>query len=103
MTYLPISTGLLPKYIKEGMMRFVTGQYAPLMDSGAMLGYVYDGNVVEARFDIDRSVRTHAIKLKLLAPAQLIRSQILKDMPVDETRHSLEKRIFKIYHLFLGV
>jgi len=91
------------KYIKEGMMRFVTGQYAPFMEAGAMLGYVYDGNTVEARTDIDRFVQSHAVTLRLLTPEKLSRSQILKDMPVDETLHSLETRIFTIYHVFLAV
>lgn len=91
------------KYIKEGMMRFVSGQYAPFMEAGAMLGYVYDGNTVEARSDIDRSLQNHAVKLRLLAPQKLSRSQILEDMPVDETLHSLETRIFTIYHVFLAV
>jgi len=91
------------KYINEGMMRFVAGQYAPFMETGAMLGYVYDGNTDEARSDIDRSVQSHALKLRLLAPEKLSRSQILKDMPVDETRHALEKCMFTIYHVFLAV
>ncbi len=91
------------KYIREGMMRFVIGQYAPFMKAGAMLGYIYDGNTVEARSDIDRSVQSHAVKLRLLTPEKLSRSQILKDMPVDETLHSLETRIFTIYHVFLAV
>ncbi len=97
-----LETGI-DKYIKEGMMRFITGQYAPFMEAGAMLGYVYDGNTVEARSDIDRYVQSYAVKLRLLTPEKLSRSQILKDMPVDETHHSLEKRMFTIYHVFLGV
>ncbi|MBI9082185.1 MAG: hypothetical protein JEZ11_01225 [Desulfobacterales bacterium] len=36
-------------YVNEGMMRFITGQYAPLMKSGAMLGYVFDGDTGMAR------------------------------------------------------
>ena len=42
------------EYVEEGMMRFVTGQYAPFMQAGAMLGYVYDGKKEKARVDIGR-------------------------------------------------
>lgn len=31
------------EYVKNGMMRFIKGRYAPLMENGAMLGYVFDG------------------------------------------------------------
>lgn len=37
------------EYVKEGMMRFVKGQYAPFMRTGAMLGYVFDGDKTKAR------------------------------------------------------
>nr|VFK31406.1 MAG: hypothetical protein BECKMB1821G_GA0114241_10838 [Candidatus Kentron sp. MB]VFK34731.1 MAG: hypothetical protein BECKMB1821I_GA0114274_10825 [Candidatus Kentron sp. MB]VFK76911.1 MAG: hypothetical protein BECKMB1821H_GA0114242_10835 [Candidatus Kentron sp. MB] len=30
---------------KDGMMCFVTGKFAPFMRSGAMLGYVFDGDI----------------------------------------------------------
>ena len=35
-------------YVNNGMMRFVTGQYAPLTKTGAMLGYVYDRDTKNA-------------------------------------------------------
>lgn len=34
---------------EEGMMRFVTGKYAPYQQSSAMLGYVYDIDLAEAQ------------------------------------------------------
>lgn len=89
-------------YVVNGMMRFVTGQYAPLMEAGAMLGYVYDGKTDEARIDIDKSIQ-RAHDLKLSAPTKLIKSGILPKNPVDETIHELEKRVFTIYHVFLAV
>jgi len=36
------------EYVLAGMMRFVNGQYAPHMEAGAMLGYVFDGKIDKA-------------------------------------------------------
>ena len=91
------------EYVKDGMMRFITGQYAPFMQAGAMLGYVYDGEIEKARADIDRQVQEKAKKLKLTEPKRLAPSLILPDQSIDETNHNLEKRSFTIFHLFLDV
>lgn len=91
------------EYVKNGMMRFITGQYAPFMRAGAMLGYVYDGETENARTDIDRQVQKKAKKLKLKEPKKLAPSPILPDLPIDETNHDLDRRSFTIFHLFLGV
>ena len=91
------------EYVIEGMMRFITGQYAPFMQAGAMLGYVYDGETESARVDIDRQIQKRAKELKLKEPKRLAPSPILPDQPIDETNHDLEKRSFTIFHLFLDV
>jgi len=91
------------EYVNNGMMRFVTGQYAPFMETGAMLGYVFDGETGKARSGIDGYVQKKAKELKLKPPRRLLRSQILSDMPIDETRHGLRKRSFTIYHILLAV
>jgi hypothetical protein len=75
-------------------MRFVTGQYAPFMEAGAMLGYVFDGETDKARSGVDRYVKSKAKELKLKSPKRLMRSQILPNKPIDETRHDLGKRSF---------
>ncbi|MEN8262667.1 MAG: hypothetical protein ABFR82_04330 [Nitrospirota bacterium] len=90
-------------YVLHGMMRFVTGQYAPFMEAGAMLGYVYDGKTDEARVNIDIAIEKRAHDLKLIEAHKLSRSGILPKKLVDETTHELEKRIFAIYHVFLVV
>ncbi len=91
------------KYVNDGMMRFVSGQYSPFMKEGAMLGYVFDGKIDKVRTGIDRYVKNHAEKLKLMKPKRFVRSKILPDEPVDETLHDLENRYFTIYHIFLSV
>lgn len=91
------------KYVNNGMMRFVTGQYAPFMEAGAMLGYVFDGRTNLARSAVNKYIKSKAKELRLKFPKRLMRSNILQDMPLDETRHDLRKRVFAIYHIFLSV
>ena len=91
------------KYVMDGMMRFVTGQYAPLMKAGSMLGYVFDGNTDKARANIDKAIQNKAPELKLKGTKHLVQSKILSNNPVDETIHELEKGFFAIYHVFLAV
>jgi hypothetical protein len=89
--------------VKDGMMRFVTGQYAPLMETSAMLGYVFDGEIDKARSGLDKYILGKAKELKLKPPERLVRSPILQDKPIDETCHDFKMRLFTIYHIFLGV
>lgn len=91
------------EYVKDGMMRFITCQYAPFMQAGAMLGYIYDGETENARADIDRQVQKMAKGLKLKEPKRLTLSQILPDQPINETNHDLKKGSFTIFHLLLDV
>jgi len=91
------------EYVNNGMMRFVTGQYAPSMEAGAMLGYVFDGKTNLARSAVNKYVKSKAKELRLKPPKRLMRSHILQNMPLDETRHDLRKRAFTIYHIFIAV
>jgi len=90
-------------YVNDGMMRFVRGQYAPYMETGAMLGYVYDGKIVKARKGIAGYILKKSEALKLLPPKKFVRSTISPGKQIDETRHGLDKRTFTIYHLLLNV
>lgn len=90
-------------YVRDGMMRFITGQYAPYMQAAAMLGYVFDGKTDVARSNIDAAVRKKTLELKLKSPRRLFRSNILRGNPVDETQHDLGRRPFIIYHVLLPI
>jgi len=91
------------EYVTDGMMRFVSGQYAPCMRAGAMLGYVFDGKLGKARSSVEGSMKRNALKLKLVPPHQLVPSSLLPDADVAETYHALMKGRFTIYHLFITV
>ena len=90
-------------YVNNGMMRFVTGQYAPFMKTGAMLGYVYDGDTEKACSGVAGYISSKVKGLKLISPKQLTKASIVPDKPIYETRHGLKKRPFFIYHIFLSV
>jgi hypothetical protein len=91
------------KYFKDGMMRFITGRYAPFMETGAMIGYVFDGQVNKARDGIGNYIQKKKEKLKLRTPEKLIQSDIVPDAPIFQTLHGLGERDFTIYHLFIAV
>ncbi|WP_319522240.1 hypothetical protein [uncultured Desulfosarcina sp.] len=90
-------------YVNEGMMRFVSGQYAPFMVTSAMLGYVYDGDIRKARSGIGRYIKGKIKELKLMPPEKLKKSSLVATKEIHETRHELTDRIFCIYHVLLGV
>ncbi len=90
-------------YVNNGMMRFVTSQYAPFMKTGAMLGYVYDRDINKARSGVAGYIKSREKELKLTSPKQLTRASILPDKAIYETRHALKKRSFIIYHIFIAV
>lgn len=90
-------------YVNDGMMRFVTSQYAPFMVSSAMLGYVYDGDIKKARSGVSKYIRGKIDELKLMPPEKMMKTSIVDAKEVYETRHDLKKRKFTLYHIFLGV
>ncbi len=95
---------LAEEYVGEqGMMCFVSGKYAAHMQSGVMLGYVFDGDTGKARIGVDKAIRAKATALKLVPPMQLTPSAVLPRRPVDETRHDLTGRPFILYHLLVPV
>ena len=91
------------EYVVDGMMRFVTGKYAPFMQAGAMLGYVYDADKDNAHASVNKQIQREAKELKLKAPKKLVQTKILPDYPIDETNHGLDSRLFTLYHIFLVV
>nr|VFJ52421.1 MAG: hypothetical protein BECKFW1821B_GA0114236_101218 [Candidatus Kentron sp. FW] len=87
---------------EDGMMRFVTGKYAPFMKAGAMLGYVFDGDIQEAWTDIAELIRKKTETLRMVDPKKLFPSEILPGERIGETHHlRMDDRAFTIYHVFM--
>lgn len=49
-------SSLAGDYVEDGMMRFITGQYAEGLDKGGMLAYVMDGQIGPAVESIRRAI-----------------------------------------------
>jgi hypothetical protein len=54
---------LAGQYVREGMMRFVTGQYSPDLSLGGMVGYVMDGEMAAAYRAIKDKIAEHSDEL----------------------------------------
>jgi len=88
----------------QGMRCFTADRYAEGLNAGAMLGYVYDGDIDTAKAGIDALIRKHAQGLKCKEPHR-IKASTLPSIQrcVDETIHKLDGRDFRIFHIFFSV
>lgn len=88
----------------QGMGRFIIGKYAPTQNHGAMIGYVMDGNLTEAKSSLISLIQTRKSELKLVGNTAWGASSFLpKESDIHETRHSLKTKEFTLQHLFLAV
>jgi hypothetical protein len=97
---------LVPEYVtgNQGMMCFIEQRYAQRLASGGMLGYVFDGDVENARVSVAASIAANHQRLKCAAPYSLAPSGVLADdSRVAESVHTLANRDFTVYHLFVAV
>jgi len=102
-----------PSEEEQGMMCFVTGRYSQGLRAGAMLGYVFDGAVDDARNAVAASIKTHAAKLRLRSGAGLALSSVVpNENRISESAHELADYVgaddlfagrFTIYHLLAAV
>jgi hypothetical protein len=92
------------EYVRLGMMRFITGQYAKLARNGGMIGYVVNGRVSHAINNVAQNIRTRHVELGITAPGELRSSAILAgDQRARETHHTRrhDPSPFVIHHLFM--
>lgn len=57
---------LATPYVREGILRFITEQYAADLPVGCMLGYVLDGNVNTARSKVHAAMDSHKSEIALV-------------------------------------
>lgn len=95
---------LAPEYVREGMTRFVTGQYAGTGHHGGMIGYVLDGRCDDAMRLVGNNIASRATELCMNAPATLDRSRVRPAADqIRETNHALKPaRPFTLHHMFLA-
>lgn len=53
-------SSLATAYVTQGMMRFITEQYAEDLPLGCMLGYVMDGDLAFALSRVETAIRAHS-------------------------------------------
>ena len=95
---------LVSEYVTEGVMRFVTGQYARAVRHGGMLGYILSGDCDAAIRAIGDNIASRAAALCMDDPAVLSRSRFRPAVNcMRETQHNLHSsRHFILHHMFLA-
>lgn len=95
---------LASEYVKQGMMRFISGKYSKEVFHAGMAGYVRDGNTKHAISRVAANIRRHAVALGMEPIGLLGSSSVIdKDDRVRETNHERKGERFLIHHLFLPV
>jgi len=94
---------LVTDYIYDGMMRYVSGQYASKMAEGAMLGYVCDNTIPVAKKALSAKIDKEAVKLRLATSGAWQVSSLAVTPAVDETQHDLDGSSFTMYHILTKV
>ncbi|NTG36909.1 hypothetical protein G6K91_21850 [Agrobacterium rhizogenes] len=92
------------EYISHGMLRFIRGQYAGKVRSGAMVGYVLDGNLNGAIETVTAAIIRRHADLGMAAPATILASAIMpNNLTFKETHHirPANSSRFVIHHLFV--
>ena len=60
------TSSLATPYVLEGMLRFITEQYAADLPVGCMLGYVLDGDVDAARTKVRAAIDSNSVSIGLM-------------------------------------
>lgn len=92
------------EYIRFGMCRFVSGQYAHSVRHGGMLAFVLNGDVAGAISGIEINLKKLCDELGMDPPGTFLASTVrTDDSRVRETRHRRASHVepFVIHHLFM--
>ena len=93
-------SSLATAYVTQGMMRFITEQYAEDLPLGCMLGYVMDGDVAFAMGRLETAIRAHP-PLALQDNPSMIAS--VRSVPRFKTSHTrLGGGLIEIRHALLS-
>lgn len=96
-------SSLAGKYIDEGVMRYISGQYSG-GEHGGMIGYVMDGDIVEAIKRVDGAIENRKEQLCITGTAELRQSSIRPEcQQTKETKHLTKNGRFTVHHIFLPI
>lgn len=89
---------LADKYVDEGVMRYVSAQYAQDLPFGVMIGYVLDSNTHKALDAVKRQIKSKTGKLLCPSPIELPAMSFIHRF---STVHNRSTQKIEIEHLFL--
>lgn len=92
---------LAKNYVVDGMMRYITSQYASGLLCGGMIGYIMNSDSKTAIKAVDKAIYTQCKELRISPPRGLCKSSLIQNNPqIQETTHILTRQ-FVIHHVFL--
>jgi len=96
-------SSLLGKYIDDGLMRYISGQYSG-GKNGGMIGYVVDGDTAKAVKCVNDAIEKRKAKLDIRGTVELRQSSIRpKCQQTKETKHLTKNGRFTVHHIFLPI
>ena len=93
------------EYVRNGMLRFIRGQYAGAVRNGGMLAFVLDADLSAAIAGVRGNIQAAQAELEILSPADFVSSSIRPaDTWIRETVHrrAHSPEPFTIHHLFMA-
>ena len=93
------------EYVRKGMLRFVSGQYAGAVRNGGMLAFVLDADLAAAIAGVRGNIQAAQAELGMSSPADFSPSSIRgTDSWVRETYHrrTHTPELFTLHHLFMA-
>lgn len=93
------------EYVRKGMQRFVSGQYAGAVRNGGMLAFVLDADLTAAIAGVQDNIHSAQTELGMSTPANFSTSTIRPaDIRLRETNHlrTHNPEPFTIHHLFMA-
>ena len=95
---------LVPKYITEGILRFLDEEYSVGLDDAGMLGYVLAGDVTNIVHDINASMQEPRRKRPLSTSDHLVSSPAIDaftNVYRSSHKRTVSQRTIRLHHLFL--
>ncbi len=92
---------LADKYIGEGLMRYVSAQYAQELPFGVMVGYVLDSNAPKAIDAVKRQIKKKSTPLHCYNSPPTVDLPTVSFIARFSTSHSRPSGEIEVQHLFL--
>ena len=96
---------LVDKYVDDGVLRFVNGQYSAGLPCGGMIGYVMDNETSKALISVLAEIELKAVSLKLRARDGIrTPSRLFPGYETSaDTFHDRADGPFELHHVLVGV